>query len=188
MHKKVLKLLLLTVLIAFYGCNNTTRTETTYYKDADKPKIVLLNDVEIIEAMANSRKVLEDKGFKIDKFDVEHGYLLTKPLSGSQFWEFWKKDNVGAHNKSMSNINNIIRTVEMNFKMLDGRIYADCAVEVGKLSFTGEPIVSATDMQEAFTESGGGLQELSLAEGNIEWLWLGRDIRLEEKILDDIRI
>ena len=188
MHLKFLKLLLLVVFITFCGCRSDNRTEITYYKDADKPKIVLLNDVAIVEAMTNSRKVLEDKGFNIDKFDIEHGYLLTKPLSGSQFWEFWKKDNVGAHNKAMSNVNNIIRTVEMNFRMLDGRIYADCAVEVGKLSFTGKPIVGATDMQEAFTGSSGRLQELSLADGNIEWLSLGRDIRLEEKILDDIRI
>ncbi len=182
----LLKISFLFVFAVLAGCVNTEKTEISYV-DGDSPKIMLLNDIAVDRAMNNSQKVLSDMGFKLEKFDIANGYLRSKPLGGSQFWELWRGNNIGSYNEAMANVNSIVRVVEMNFKILDGRLYADCSAEVSKLSFTGEPVSGASDMREAFTEASGRLQELSLAEGYVQWVSLGRDIRLEERVLEAIR-
>jgi hypothetical protein len=169
--------------LAFYaGCAKNS-SGNIYDKEITAPSSAVFGDISVEQAMAQSRDWLRSMGFRLDKYDTDLGYIRTKPLAGSQLWQLWQGDNVGAANTAMSNVNSIARVVEMEFKPVGSGTAVDCRAQVSKLSYVGKEITGVSDMNEAFTDTSGGHQELSLEDGRARWLDIGRDVRLERKLL-----
>jgi hypothetical protein len=169
-------------LVFFAGCAGDG-SGNIYDKEITTPTSATVQGATIPEAMERSRERLSSMGFRLDKFDTDQGYLRTKPLGAGQFWQLWRGDNVGAANAAMANVNSIARVVEMEFEQGDQGVAARCRVQVKKLSYVGRDITGVADMNEAFTDTSGGIQTLSLEHSRPQWLDLGRDVRLEEKLL-----
>lgn len=136
-----------------------------------------------------AQDVLLDMHFDIEKADFQAGLVRTKPLPGAQFFEFWRSDNVGASNQLMANLQDIRRTAEIIITEQNGQPHIECVVNVQRLSLPGRDIDSAARAYQMFSRSSPLLQTLQLGSTTIagmDWVSLGRDNLLEEKILKQI--
>jgi hypothetical protein len=155
--------------------------------DAPEPKC--LSSVDINSAMKSSELVLIGMNFVIDKSDPTLHLMTTKPQTGSQFFELWRKDNVGGYNIAQSNIHSIQRTVELGFNEIQGQVCIVCTVKRERLSIPEKDIDSAGQAQSLFTGSNETMQKLTINDEQakkMDWIDIGRDSRLEKVILDKI--
>jgi len=150
-----------------------------------------ISQIGRLEVFKACQDVLARFDFEIAKSDVQAGVIRTHPLSGGQFFEMWRQDNVGRFNSAESNIHSIKRTVLLTVSREGDETCIECRVAMSRLNLPerSEINVRATPY-EAFTESGDRMQKLKLEEEQREgmhWVDLGRDRRLESKILGRIR-
>jgi len=159
-------------------------------EQAQPSEPLCLSGVQEGKVMAEAEDVLERMDFVIDKADAEHGYILTQPLTGAQAFEFWRKDNVGRFNTSEANLQTIRRTVEINVANRDGRVCADCVVTVERMSLAESGTAGAGPTSMLFGRSPTALGRLELTpyqKASMTWIDLGRDSRLETKILGQLK-
>ena len=142
------------------------------------------------QAMQAAEAVLLKMHFDIEKNDLEARYIRTRPLSGAQFFEFWRKDNASAFARGQSNLHSIRRIVELDFSPENTKTCIQCRVNVSRLSIPERPIQGFSHMGGLYTDSHTREQTLDVGgertEG-IEWLDIGPDHDLERKILERIQ-
>ncbi len=158
-------------------------------KQMAAPEPKCLSSVDINSTMKSSELVLIGMNFVIDKQDTTLHIMTTKPQTGSQFFELWRKDNVGGYNCAQSNLHTIQRTVELGFNEIQGQVCIVCTVKRERLSIPEKDIDSAGQAQSIFTGSSETTQKLTLnseQEKKMDWIDIGRDSRLEKAILDRI--
>ncbi len=147
---------------------------------------ICLSGVYKSQAMRAAEECLSKIHFVIDKADIEQGYIRTRPLTGAQWFEFWRSENIGPFNNAEANIQDIRRTVELNFGPLDDKLCINCVVTVQRLSLPERQITSSSQAYGMFTESSGGVQQLKLSGQQKKaavWLDLGQDEMLGTEIL-----
>jgi hypothetical protein len=177
------KLLLTVCVVLFFltGCGVNRQ-----YKALDK--VCVLN-LEKAEAMKAGEAVLNKMYFVIDKADSGQGVIRTRPLAGAQWFEFWRKDNVGSFNSAEANLQSIRRTAELNISRQEGQLCISCEVKAQRFSLPEREFRSGERLYGAFSKSGRSLQTLRLnseQKKQAAWIDLGRDSRLETKILESI--
>ncbi len=182
----ILKISIVALAVIISGCSASKDSKSVYDQGVDETRSAVVTGAAVEDTMNSSRERLGRMGFKFDKFDTASGYLRTEPLGGSQFFELWRDENVGAYNAAMSNINSVARIVEMNFNQIGDDVYVDCTAHINQLSLETGDLQGVSDMKNAFTKSSGGFQRLSIKGGNAGWKNLGRDAKLEELILSEI--
>ena len=142
------------------------------------------------QVMQAAQKVLLKMHFDIEKNDLEARYIRTRPLSGAQFFEFWRKDNASAFAREQANLHSIRRVVELDFSPENTTTCIQCRVNVSRLSIPERPIQGFSYMGGLYTDSHTREQTLDVGtertEG-IEWLDIGPDHDLERKILELIQ-
>jgi len=127
--------------------------------------------------------------FVIEKYDIDAGFIKTKPLSGAQFFEFWRKDNTSFKKGAQSNISSIQRTVQMTLDESDQGLCMKCDIKVQRLSIPEEEFLRMSRVQETFSEGSASLLSLRMPEkkqAQMTWIDYGRDPVLETKILNTI--
>ena len=141
-------------------------------------------------AMEKSEKALSGMNFVIEKFDVEQGYISTLPIAGGQWFELWKNDNAGGFNASESNIHSIRRTAELNFTEENNGVCIDCNVLTQRLYIPPREDMDEKKISGMYTKSSQAHQTLTLNKeqvGKIQWIDLGNDYQLAEKLLEKIK-
>ena len=154
---------------------------------APDPKCLAAIDTET--AMKSAEKVLVRMNFVIDKADANLAVITTKPLAGGQFFELWRRDNVGGYNNALANLHSIQRTVELGFSEKQGEVCVVCTVKIERLSLPEKNIDSAASTHTMFSKSSQTEQSLTLNDEQLEkmdWIDIGRDNRLETLILNKI--
>jgi hypothetical protein len=180
MAKQVIIWTLVTLVSFLTGCTE---------KQVAAPEPKCLSGIDVNSAMKSSELVLVGMNFVIDKEDLNLKIMTTKPLSSSQFFELWRKDNVGSYNIEQSNLHSIQRTVELGFIVNQGQVCISCVVKRERLSIPEKDIDSAGQAQSIFTGNNKTTQKLTLnseQEKKMDWIDVGRDSRLEKVILDKI--
>ncbi|MHC4508933.1 MAG: hypothetical protein ACYTAO_08240 [Planctomycetota bacterium] len=169
---------LVTCALILAGCAQPQRQTPTgriYLPDIGKP-----------ETMAIAEDVLANMHFTIEKADTGSGLIRTRPLSGAQFFEFWRSDNIGHDNGLAANLHTIRRTVELDISQQTGQLCIGCSVRVQRLSLPERDIRSNARAYEMFSRSSPSLLRLVLhpeQQKNMAWLELGNDVLLAEEIL-----
>ena len=167
-------------LIFFTGCGQQHQATTTQTSG---------KDVEKSQTMKAAEDVLAQMHFTIEKLDYENGYIRTRPLSGAQFFEFWRSDNVGIENWTQANIHSIRRTVELYINQNDENIDIDCDVQTQRLSLPIREIPGSAQAYQLFSRSSMFMQTLQLhpeQQRDMVWINLGKDTKLEAEILKRI--
>ena len=167
-------------LIFFTGCGQPSQVKTTQTSG---------QDVEKSQTMKAAEDVLAQMYFSIDKLDYDNGYIRTRSLSGSQFFEFWRSDNVGMENWIQANIHSIRRTVELYINQNDENINIDCDVQIQRLSLPNREIPGSAQAYQLFSRSSMLMQTLRLhpeQQRDMVWINLGKDTKLEAEILKRI--
>ena len=141
------------------------------------------------QGMAEAEKVLSKMQFSIEKFDVESGFIKCHPLRGGQWFEFWRKDNVGKFNKAEANLHTLRRLVTVEVAEEAGRLIIKCDADTQKLDLTEKKYPnkrnSGSKIYDMFS-SGERLQNLNLEAKKKTWIDLGEDRQLEGAILTKI--
>jgi len=153
------------------------------------PEPKCLSGINTDSAMKAAEKVLIGMNFVIDKADPNLAVMTTKPMAGGQFFELWRKDDVGGYNSAMSNLHSIQRTVELGFNDKQAQVCVVCTVKIERLSIPEKEIDSTARAYSMFSRSSGTRQSLSLnaeQEKKMDWVDIGRDNRLEAVILNKI--
>ncbi|MFA5252933.1 MAG: hypothetical protein WC454_10165, partial [Phycisphaerae bacterium] len=141
------------------------------------------------QAMQISENVLAKMYFTIDKYDANLGVIKTRPLAGAQFFEFWRKDNVGSFNSAEANLHSIRRIAELNIKQQDAILCISCNVNIQRLHLPGQELRSNSRAYDMFSRSSPSLQKLVLnpkQEQGMTWVNLGNDTKLATVILKKI--
>ena len=138
--------------------------------------------------MTAAEDVLKKKQFVIEKYDLDAGYIVTRPMRGSQFFEIWKGDNVGEANKGRSNIHSIQRVVEMNFTQGNGQWCLACTADMQRFSMVVKELKSRARAAHVFVEGGTSMMRLYPGtEEEMAWIDLGRDGALEKNLIELIK-
>lgn len=149
-----------------------------------------LANVEKTTAMQAGQNVLAKMHFIIEKADAEAGLIRTRPLSGAQFFEFWRTDSVGGFNSTEANLHSIRRTVELRFGKKEDGLCIDCDVKTERLNLPEQEVTSSARAYELFSRSKSSLQRMQLnpaQETGIAWVDLGKDSRLAAEVLGRIQ-
>jgi len=151
-----------------------------------------LDDIDKAAVIEVAEDVLAGMRFTIEKADVKAGILQTAPLSGAQFFELWRSDNVGAFNTAEANLQSLRRTVELQVsEQGPGQTHVVCRVETERLDIPEqEHVTSSGRAYFLFTKSGQSMQSIQLnpeQQRKMEWVDMGRDFRLETRILSRIQ-
>jgi hypothetical protein len=177
-------------ILIFAGCAQQQKYETITQ--------ITVPDANEAEAMKISEDVLAKMHFTIEKADYENGIIRTRPLSGAQFFELWRSDNVGASNTLEANIHSIRRIVELHIrqktedrrqKTEDGNLTSDtcpptsvlcidCDVQVQRLN-----LLIPRKSDELLPSQ--NLEKLTRT-ARVEWANLDNDTKLATKILKRI--
>ncbi len=140
-------------------------------------------------AMHATETALRKMHFVIEKADPVRGVVRTKPLSGAQFFEAWRSDNVGLAQIAEANIHTIRRTVELHLEPHAGQVRLTCAVRVQRLSLPENEVASVSQAYRMYSKSTPTLQRLELEPAQKErlaWIDLGEDTALATRILKRI--
>jgi protease II len=168
-------------VIPFAGC-----AEQQQFKGIEQISIA---NQDVQKVMQAAEDVLGKMHFTIAKADVEQGLIRTRPLPGSQFFEFWRSDNVGSFNFSEANLHSLRRTVELDITQEQGQISVACKTKTERLNIPQRDVTSTSQVYRMFTESSSSMQRLELTseqKKSMAWVNLGRDKRLETEILNRI--
>ena len=141
-------------------------------------------------AMQAAEDVLGQMHFTVEKADTESGYIRSRPLSGAQGFEFWRKDNVGAFNRTEANLHSIRRTVELDISQQEGQLCISCDVKVQRLNLPEREVSSSAQAYQMFSRSNLSRQELQPSpeqKAGMCWVDLDKDIRLSTEILRRIK-
>jgi hypothetical protein len=127
--------------------------------------------------------------FTLRRVDTENGHILTHPISGAQFFEFWRKDAVGSFNQFESTLHTIRRTVELTFTPVNNSTQIVCIVHTERLNLPGRETASPNQAYQMLTESTPIVQTVKLSpyqEQGMVWVPLGQDAELANTILQTI--
>jgi len=175
------KLLPIAALAAAFlaGCKAAPKTAATEPAALTAPNAAAV--------LAAAQKTLGEMQFVMDKYDVEAGYLRTRPLRAGQFFEPWRQDNASAKAFGQANIDSLRRTVEVFVEPQGQAVQWRCVVTVERLSIPPRPIRGMAQIAGMYTDSSQMQQTLKLEGADIEWLPLGRDAELEARIVKRIQ-
>lgn len=182
MEKIVTILFLMTGCILFSGCGSEQQVVS------DNP--VCLPNTLTDQVMEAAQGVLLKMHFEIEKFDTDARYIRTRPLSGAQFFEFWRQDNASASSAAQANLSSLRRIVELECTPQNTTTCVQCRVRVLRLSIPEAPIEGAGRMAGIYTESSAHYQTLEVdrhKQAQIEWIDAGPDYDLERNILKRIQ-
>ena len=183
------KYTIMTCVLIAAGCTQQTSAPLRVKVQDSDLYIERDRGISTADLMEIAESVLVRMYFTIDKADVQSGLIRTRPLSGAQFFEFWRSDNVGTDNALAANLHTIRRTVTLDISQQDGELSVGCNVQAQRLSLPERQVGSSTRVYGIFSQSSSSLQRLKLnPEQKIKMAWidLGRDSRLEEEILKRI--
>ncbi|MFA5239623.1 MAG: hypothetical protein WC476_07970 [Phycisphaerae bacterium] len=141
------------------------------------------------QAMQIAEDVLGKLQFTIAKSDADLGVIKTSPLAGAQFFEFWRKDNVGAFSVAESSMHSIRRIAELNITQQGSQLCIHCNVNTQRLRLPEREIRSNSRAYGMFSQSGPSTQRLIINPGQKEsmsWVDLGSDSKLATVILKRI--
>ncbi|HUW20159.1 MAG TPA: hypothetical protein VMW16_12745 [Sedimentisphaerales bacterium] len=163
------------------GCGRTLQ-----YQPVDQ---VCVPDANKANALQAAEDVLGRMHFTIDKADADQGFIRTNPLPGAQFFEFWRKDNIGPSNSLQANLHSIRRIAELQTSQQAGQLCIKCDVKLQRLSLPEHEVTSSARAYEMFAGSSAAMQELRLhpqQKKQAAWLDLDNDTELATVILKQI--
>jgi hypothetical protein len=141
--------------------------------------------------MQVAEDVLAEMHFAIEKSDANNGLIRTHPLSGAQFFEFWRSDNVGTFNSAEANLHSIRRIVEIRIGQKDKDVSVNCVVKVERLSLPEQEVSSSSRAYQMFSTSTSAMQKIRFSlqqQAGMAWVDLGQDKPLEAEILKRISL
>ena len=153
-HRESKRYWMLLSLLLVAGC------ATPQQQPAPKDGSVNIADISVAEAMAVAEAALSRMHFVIEKADPKQGVIRTKPLTGAQFFEFWRSDNVGPTQAIEANLHTLRRSVELRVQPDGDQIRVACHVHVQRLSLLANEVASVSQAYRMYSRSTPNIHRL----------------------------
>lgn len=182
---KYKNLIILTAILALStvsGCHKPQPLEVSQPLYLDK-------NIDRASVLTAAEDIMKDMQFVVEKSDVQNGYLRTEPLSGGEFFEFWRKDNPDAKSTAYSSLNSVQRTVEIKLASDNDRLALACDVQLQRLAVPSDEVSDFAQLPRAFSKSSKSKQNLNIKkplQAQMSWEDLGKDEKLSAYILNRI--
>lgn len=172
-------------LLIVAGCAKQSAVNT------NEPIKIKADNQTIVSA---AEEVLTDMHFVIDKADADAGYVLTKPLAGQEWFEFWRSDAADSKSLAKSSLFSLQKTAELSILQIDSdTCQLECVVYVQKLNIPQRQISGFGDLPSIFSKSSPSRQKLELSKINksdTQWIDLADDellaFNIKQKISKEI--
>jgi hypothetical protein len=177
---------LLIVALSLIGC--ASRQQNGAVAEVG-PRQICLGDIDKTDAMQAAQDALLDLHFAIEKADPKTGLIRTHPLSGAQFFEFWRKDSVGSFNKKEANFHSIQRTAMLQISTKTEGTCIECEVTTQRLNLPEHEFGSSSRAYALFTKSSASMQRMTLnteQQAGVAWVDIGKDDPLAANIIERI--
>ncbi|UCD52452.1 MAG: hypothetical protein JSW27_07410 [Phycisphaerales bacterium] len=158
-------------------------------KPTPKDGFVNVADISMAEATAAAKAALSRMHFVVEKADPTEGVIRTRPLTGAQFFEFWRSDNAGPEQTAEASLHTLRRWVEIHVQPSDDQLRIDCTVRVQRLSLPANEITSVSQAYRMYSASTPTIQRLELRpeqQEGLAWIDLEDDPALADRILKRI--
>jgi len=168
-------------LIILSGC-----TEQAYYADPELSQAMTFPNTDTAKAMCVAETILGQMHFNISQMDTDSGIITTHPLSGAQFFEFWRKDAVTSKSLSESSLNTLQRSVTLEFSEQGTSTVVKCHVLTERLNVPNRDISGHSRAYGMLTESSASVPSMRLSQtqkDQMAWVPLGYDPDLAQSIL-----
>jgi len=136
--------------------------------------------------------VLAEYHFTVDQQDRREGFIATLPLTGQQWFEFWREDAATPRDLAEGSLQTLYRTVRVHIEPVadsDGLFAARVEVITSRSEQITHPLTNVVQAYSLFAIPGRARQiETMLSRQSVEDIpyarvaALGRDTELESKI------
>ncbi|NLZ06045.1 MAG: hypothetical protein GXY19_12810 [Phycisphaerae bacterium] len=150
---------------------------------------VEISGVRTAEAVDAATKVLRQMRFAVEKADAQAGVVRTLPLTGGQFFEFWRSDNADLSSSLEANLQTLRRSVLVEVAQVNGMLQMRCTIRVQRLSLPGNEVASVSQAYRIHSHSTRTTQRIDpdpTQKGDMSWIDLGDDPKLAAEILRKI--
>ncbi len=181
MRRLTYQMLCFGALMGMIGCAGQT-----YYADPTRRQAVTFSNTDMTRAMDAAEKILGQMHFTISQMDRSTGTLVTNPLPGAQFFEFWRKDAVNARSMAESSLHTLRRSVTLEFSEEATDVLALCHVLTERLNVPNRDVAGHSRAYGMLTESSPSMPTLRLSQSQkdqMAWIPLGYDRDLAQSIL-----
>jgi len=135
-----------------------------------------------------ARRVLAEMRFPIEYPSARPGLVTTEPLTGDSWFEFWREDTVGSHQVAESSLHTVRRRVSVSVAPKGQGCEVLVRVAKERLSAPG---VAPEQISGSFSLYNPGDSDLrrqdELVDTKYQWMDMGRDEALEQRILGRIQ-
>lgn len=133
------------------------------------------------------RDVLAEHNFEADYQSLRAGRMITAPTVSQQWFEFWRDDAQGRYQWLESSLHTIRRRVEVAFVPADDGYQVNLFVYIQRKSRPERQVTTASGALQIYREklpiyTG----EKVPAGGQVDWVHIGRDDRLEAYLRERI--
>ena len=134
---------------------------------------------------------LEDRGLQVDRRDRRFGLIVSEPVVGKQFFEFWRNDTADSDELLNSSLHTIRRVVTIRIaKQGPMQFQVNVEAHAQRVSLPGDQLDNAA---EAFELLGRQGVPTSPSRGDYIhpraepiWVEIGREDALEQALMRDI--
>ena len=155
-----------------------------------RPGVAMVSSTNYDLLVAQCKETLYAKLFTIDRVDYRSGLIVSSPLVGKQFWEFWRSDVVDCSTLKRTSVGTYRQTVQWEIKSAtDGRFTATPRVVVEKFTSESTRITTVVSYRGALS---GAESQASVTAHNLRiigednWYAVGRDEPLEKALARDL--
>jgi len=134
---------------------------------------------------------LQDRGLSVDRQDRRFGLIVSEPVVGKQFFEFWRNDAVTSDDTLTSSLHTVRRIVSIHV-VSQGPMHFEVRVEAQaqRANIPGDQLDNTAEAFEMIRAHGvpASPSRGDYARPQAEMLWvdIGREHALEQYILEDI--
>jgi hypothetical protein len=181
MIRSSMPLLVLAVLLLAVqsGCEKPTQPDQVTASPVYSEELEPLWDATL--------SVLQKCEFIPQRQDRAMGIIVSKPTTSRQYGEFWRQDVVPTDSYSMAeaNLQTVQRQATVRFVKAQQGWQLEVQVDVFRLSMPESQVTTASSAIQAFS---GALPttEGQMVKARKQWVPLGRDAAMEERLLDRI--
>jgi len=169
-------------------------TQPSYWLARPAPVAIQSPDFERLWNTA--AETARDFLFSIDRTDYRAGVMTTKPLTSSQWIEFWRPEVRTIDDSAQSSLAATRRTIRFEFtKLLDGSYEVAPKVLVEREAIAEQRITSVTSYRGVFTRPrnsreiprGTRESDVGIQLPNRYWYLIGRDEAMEKALADSMQ-
>ncbi|NIA07389.1 MAG: hypothetical protein GWP14_07120 [Actinobacteria bacterium] len=134
---------------------------------------------------------LKDRGLSVDRQDRRFGLIVSEPVVGKQFFEFWRGDTASSDDLLTSSLHTVRRIVSIHV-VSQGPLQFEVRVEAQaqRVSIPSDQLDSTAEAFEMIRAHGvpaaPSRRDYARPQAEPIWVDIGREHALEQYILEDI--